>query len=341
MKEIIDDLERWFAEGETGVALATVVATWGSAPRRVGAKMALTADGRISGSVSGGCVEGAVVEAGRITIETGTPQLLHFGVADETAWDVGLACGGNIDIFVDILDQLTFNMMRDYVMEDWTGCIIIVIDGPEKLLGQRIVYQRDGNYVGSFSIDLDEALQAEMAKTQRTQRVTLSEEVEVFMDLYQPAPTLVLVGGVHVAVALSSLAKSVGYSTVVVDPRRAFGSAERFPNVDQLIQQWPKKALDEIELTADTAVALLTHDPKIDDQALEIVLPSGVFYIGALGSRKTHTKRIKRLEQMGFDIGQIGRIHAPIGLPIGAENPEEIALAIMAEIVGVRHGIAS
>jgi xanthine dehydrogenase accessory factor len=180
-----------------------------------------------------------------------------------------------------------------------------------------------------------------LPETQRAQRVSLGEEVEVFVDLYRPAPSLVLVGGVHVAIALSSLAKSVGYATIVVDPRRAFGSKERFPEVDQVIQKWPKKALQEIELTQDTAVALLTHDPKIDDQALEIVLDSDAFYIGALGSRKTHAKRKQRLEQMGFNSEEIAKIHAPIGLPIGAENPEEIALAIMAEIVGVRRDAVS
>lgn len=341
MKEILDDVERWFAEGKVDIALATVVSTWGSAPRRVGAKMALTADGRISGSVSGGCVEGAVIEAGRVTIETGKPQLLHFGVADETAWDVGLACGGNIDIFVDSLDQSTYEMMRDFVLEDWAGSVVTVIGGPEALIGQRILHQRDGATIGSIGSDLDEPLFAILRGVQRAQRISLGEEVEVFVDLYRPAPSLILVGGVHVAIALSSLAKSVGYGTTVVDPRRAFGSEERFPEVDQVIQKWPRKALQEIGLTADTAVALLTHDPKIDDQALEIALNSDAFYIGALGSRKTHAKRKQRLEQMGFNGGQIAKIHAPIGLPIGAENPEEIALAIMAEIVGVRRGAVS
>jgi xanthine dehydrogenase accessory factor len=303
--------------------------------------MALTADGRISGSVSGGCVEGAVIEAGRVTIETGKPQLLHFGVADETAWDVGLACGGNIDIFVDSLDQSTYEMMRDFVLEDWAGSVVTVIGGPEALIGQRILHQRDGATIGSFGSDLDEPLFAILRGVQRAQRISLGEDVEVFVDLYRPAPSLILVGGVHVAIALSSLAKSVGYGTTVVDPRRAFGSEERFPEVDQVIQKWPRKALQEIGLTADTAVALLTHDPKIDDQALEIALNSDAFYIGALGSRKTHAKRKRRLEQMGFNGGQIAKIHAPIGLPIGAENPEEIALAIMAEIVGVRRGAVS
>jgi xanthine dehydrogenase accessory factor len=167
----------------------------------------------------------------------------------------------------------------------------------------------------------------------QAQRLALTDAVEVFVDAIRPAPTLVMVGGVHIAVALASLAKTLGYHTIVIDPRRAFGSDERFPHADQLITAWPDKALAQIELTPETAVALLTHDPKIDDPALKIVLNSPAFYIGALGSRKTHAKRRQRLEQMGFDEASIARIHAPIGLDIGAQSPEEIALSILAEIV--------
>jgi xanthine dehydrogenase accessory factor len=172
-----------------------------------------------------------------------------------------LACGGNIHVFVDRLDWSTYEMVRDFVLEDWAGSVVTVISGPEELLGKRIVYQRDGVTMGSLGSDLDRALLALLPETKQAQRVTLGEAVEIFVDVYRPAPSLILVGGVHVAIALSSLAKSVGYGTIVVDPRRAFGSEERFPEVDKVIQKWPKKALQEIELTQETAVALLTHDP--------------------------------------------------------------------------------
>ena len=164
----------------------------------------------------------------------------------------------------------------------------------------------------------------------------LTDEVEVFIDTVRPAPTLIMVGGVHIAIALTSFAKTLGYHTLVIDPRRAFGSVERFPHVDKLIQAWPDKAFAEVKITRETAVALLTHDPKIDDPALKIILKAKPFYIGALGSNKTHAKRVERLRGYGFSDAEIGRIHAPIGLNIGAQTPEEIALAIMAEIVQAR-----
>jgi len=339
MKEIFHDVDRWFAEGETAIALATVVNTWGSAPRKVGAKMAFTADGRISGSVSGGCVEGAVLDAGLDSIRSGEPQLLHYGVADETAWEVGLACGGIIDVFVEILDEPSYFQLRKLIVEDWEGSVITVISGPKELVGQTVAYSRDGDRIGSQVVGEGDILRNRLPGFHRSQRFSLSDDVEVFVDIFRPAPTLIMVGGVHVAIALTILAKTIGYRSVIVDPRRAFGSEIRFPNVDKLVQEWPKKAFQEIPLTADTAVALLTHDPKIDDQALSILLDSSVFYIGALGSRKTHNKRLQRLEMMGYENEQLARIHAPIGLRIGADNPEEIALAVLAEIVAVRRGV--
>ncbi len=338
MREILTELDQWFAEGETAVALATVVQTWGSSPRQVGAKMAVTADGRISGSVSGGCVEGAVAEACSSAFESGNAHLLHFGVADETAWDVGLACGGNIDIFVEILDEKWYQFFRQTVLNMWTGIVATVIRGPQELLGHKAAYIQDGERTGSLGESFDIELQSLIPSMYQSQRLSLSSGLEVFVELFQPPPRLVMVGGVHVAIALTRLAKSVGYKTIVIDPRRSFGSDFRFPDVDDLLQNWPQKAFQEIMLTSNMAVALLTHDPKIDDQALKILLKSDVFYIGALGSRKTHEKRKERLRQMGFSDTEIATIHAPIGLDIGAGNPEEIALAIMAEIVAVRRG---
>ncbi len=339
MKEILAEIDQWFAEGKTAVALATVVQTWGSSPRGVGAKMAVTADGRMCGSVSGGCVEGAVAEACATTLHSGDAQLLHFGVADEIAWEVGLACGGSIDVFVEILDERWYQFLRQTVLEGWTGIVATVIRGPQEMSGRKAAYARNGTITGSLGKELDSELHFLCPSTTQSKPVILANDWEVFVDLLRPAPTLVMVGGVHVAVALTRLAKSVGFRTIVIDPRRSFGSDFRFPDVDYLLQQWPQKAFQEIEPTADMAVALLTHDPKIDDQALKILLNSDVFYLGALGSRKTHAKRKERLREMGFGDELLAKIHAPIGLNIGAGNPEEIALAIMAEIVAVRRGI--
>ncbi|MFQ5399810.1 MAG: XdhC family protein [Anaerolineae bacterium] len=338
MKEVLTDIDNWLQAGNSSIILATVVQTWGSAPRKVGAKMAFTADGEISGSVSGGCVEGAVVAAGMEVLETGRPQLLHFGVADETAWEVGLACGGIIEVFVEPLDTAVYDFLRTLVQEEQAGAGVTIIRGPEAKLGRKLALSRAGQSIGSLGDDLDEqAIQTASAANQ-PQRAPLSDDIELFVDVLRPAPTLVMVGGVHIAVALTSLARTLGYHTIVVDPRRAFGSEARFPHADRLVQAWPEKAFVEIELTPETAVAMLTHDPKIDDPALKVVLDSPVFYIGALGSRKTQAKRRQRLHKMGFSEAQIDRIHGPIGLSIGAQSPEEIALAIMAEIVRVKHG---
>lgn len=337
MNEVIDDINKWQAENQP-IALATVVQTWGSAPRKEGAKMAVTPDGRMAGSVSGGCVEGAVFEEAVAALENGKPKLLHFGVADETAWDVGLACGGTIEIFVEALDADAYALMHDLITQDKAGASITIIRGPEGTVGQKLTIARDGRAVGTFGPELDALALAAEKKLQSPQRVQLTEAVEVFVDTVRPSPTLVMVGGVHIAVALTQYAKVLGFQTIVIDPRRAFGSEARFPHVDKLIQAWPKKAFAEIEVTLETAVALLTHDPKIDDPALEVVLNSPAFYVGALGSSKTHAKRVARLQEMGLTAEQISRIHAPIGLDITAVTPEEIALSVMAEIVKAYRG---
>lgn len=337
MREVIEDIDNWLQTSDEPIALATVVQTWGSAPRKVGAKMALRPSGAISGSVSGGCVEGAVFEEGTEAVMAKRPKLLHFGVADETAWDVGLACGGTIEVFVEPLDSAVFQFIRSFITQEKAVASITIIRGPQDKLGQKLVVGGSGQTVGTLGEALDPVAIRLAADTVFSKRIQLDDEIELFVDVFRPSPTLVMVGGVHIAVALTSLAKTLGYETVVVDPRKAFGSEARFPHVDKLIQKWPDKAFQEITLTPETAVALLTHDPKIDDPALKIVLNSPVFYVGALGSPKTHAKRKDRLQQMGFDEAIIGRIHAPIGLKIGAESPEEIALAVLAEIVKARH----
>lgn len=342
MQEILTDVENWL-EADKAVALATVVSTWGSAPRREGAKLALTGEGEIAGSVSGGCVEGAVVEAGLEVLENDSPRLLHFGVADETAWEVGLACGGEIEVFVQPLDPAVYTYARDWLAAGRAGVVATVIDGPPNLRGQRLLLDDSGATAGSLGLALDEAaIQAARSAllAGRPERVTLEtgpEPVELFLDVLLPPPTLVVVGGVHIAIPLTRMAQAAGYRTVVVDPRRAFGSTARFPHVDRLLQAWPQEALADLPLGRHTAVALLTHDPKIDDPALKIVLDTPVFYVGALGSGRTHARRRQRLEAAGLATEQIERIHGPIGLDINARTPEEIAIAILAEIVKIKN----
>ena len=339
MQEVVTDINRWRTDKQP-VALATVIQTWGSAPRKAGAKMAVTPEGQLSGSVSGGCVEGAVYEEAVAALENNKPKLLSFGVADETAWDVGLACGGNIQVFVEGLHNEIYEAVDQLIANERAGAVATVIGGDEALLGAKLFVDTQGNQLGTISDELDAQIMAQMQtaiKQGKVQRTTLEgADVDLFIDVYMPPPQLIMVGGVHIAVALTDLAKTLGYQTVIVDPRRAFGSEERFDHADTLIQKWPEKAFKEITINENTAVALLTHDPKIDDPALGVVLNSPAFYIGALGSNKTHAKRVKRLQEAGFDEGTIGRIHGPIGLDIGAQNPEEIGLAVLAEIVKAR-----
>jgi xanthine dehydrogenase accessory factor len=336
MKELVDDINAWLAAGVTQLAVATVLSTWGSAPRKVGAKMVFSADGKfITGSVSGGCVEGAVISVGEEVLMTGRPQLLRFGVTDETAWEVGLACGGTTEVLVDQFDFEIYHAMREWIAGARSGAVITVIRGPEEMVGHRIAIE-DGRIVtGSLDRTLDTILPPLVDEFPVSTRHVLHEDLEVFIDVMQPSPKLVIVGGAHIAVVLAQLGKLMSYQVILVDPRRAFGSQSRFPGVDRLIQDWPDKALAEIRLNQDSAVVTLSHDPKIDDPALAMALDSPAFYIGALGSRKTHARRCERLIALGYSEMQIARIYAPVGMDIGADNPEEIALAVMGQIVAV------
>ena len=343
MRDVIADIDRW-REQSKPVALATVVETWGSAPRGTGAKMALTADGEIAGSVSGGCVEGAVYEVGAEVLQSGSPQLLHFGVADETAWDVGLACGGTIDVFVERLQPAVYRQARALLEADESFARATVIAGPAALVGRSLIVENDGRVRGEVGPAVDEAIVA-AAKESLARGVSgrdllplhedREESLELFVEVSLPSPSLIIIGGVHIAIALTTIAKSLGYRTIVIDPRRAFGSEARFGHVDRLIQAWPDSAFEQVRITSSTAVASLTHDPKIDDPALTLALESPAFYVGALGSRKTHARRRRRLIAAGVPEADVDRIRGPIGLDIGAQTPEEIGLAIMAEITSV------
>ena len=339
MYDILSDLNNWRAENKS-IALATVIQTWGSSPRRAGAKMALTADGGVIGSVSGGCVEGAVFEEGVGVLKSNHPKLLHFGVADEIAWEVGLACGGSVDIFIEPLDTKLIESLHTVLVEKRPAVLVTVVRGPDEVLGGKILVGEDGKTIESFHDTLD-AIPLNLAQealAQGESRLSmLNEDIDVFMEVILPPPTLIAVGGVHIAIALMSLAKTLGYHTVVIDPRSVFGNEKRFPNVDHLIPLWPDEAFQQIPITRLTAITMLTHDPKLDDPALKIALPSPAFYVGALGSNTTQAKRRRRLLDDGLTKEQLNHLHGPIGLEIGASTPEEIAVSIMAEIVAARN----
>jgi xanthine dehydrogenase accessory factor len=339
MRDVIDAIDAWRAAGDD-VALATVVETWGSAPRGVGAKMAVSASGKIAGSVSGGCVEGAVVEAAREVLASRKPRLLHFGVSDADAWSVGLSCGGRIEVFVAPLASAVYEPLREALAAERPVAAATVVGGPGLLLGRSLLVDAGGARSGSLedALDADAATAArEALASARSRRVSLGE-VQLLVEAFPGPPTLVMVGGVHIAVGLAALAKTMGYRTVVVDPRKTFGSPERFPHVDRLLNDWPDEALRQLGLDAASAVAVLTHDPKLDDPALRLALASPAFYVGALGSRATQERRRKRLLEAGLAEERLDRLHAPIGLDLGGRSPEEIALAVMAQVVAARNG---
>ncbi|MCS7087812.1 MAG: XdhC family protein [Thermoflexales bacterium] len=347
MREVAHQALEWLAQGKP-VAIATVVATWGSAPRGLGAKLALTPNQDLAGSVSGGCVEGAVIEAGLEVIAQQQPQRLRFGVSDETAFEkVGLACGGTIEVLVEPLHTTLAEAWRRALHEDRALATVMLLDGTP--MGSCLALAEHGEVWfehPALSPEARAAAHALAAETlaQRQPRSTTitaaGETRAVFVDFVPAQPQLIVIGAVHIAIALTALAKALGYRVTVIDPRAAFCNRERFPHADAVIVEHPRHALKRVALTSNTAVVTLTHDSKFDDPALQIALRSPAFYVGALGSRKTHAARRERLLRAGLTEAEVSRLHAPLGLDLGARTPEEIALAALAQIVATRNGKA-
>lgn len=321
----IDDIPEqvldWQRQGK-GAALATVVQTWGSAPRRVGSMLAISSKAEIEGSVSGGCVEGAVVAEALDAIEDGQPKMLEYGVSDGDAFAVGLACGGTIRIWLDPV-----------------GCGGLPVSDLEQIVNARTARQAVGYRVNTQTGERSVVGPDTYADRFRMDRSGMEEDGETFVAIHNPPLRLIVVGAVHIAQALVPMAKVVGYDPVIVDPREAFASDARFPG-ERLVHDWPDEALDTIGLDARTALVLLTHDPKLDDPAIQAALRSDVFYIGALGSKRTHASRVGRLKAAGFVDAEIDRIHGPVGLDIGSSGPSEIALSILAEMTQVLRGVS-
>ena len=344
MQSIIEIIDHWLTEGHQ-IAVATVIKTWGSSPQGVGAMMAIRDSGEFVGSVSGGCVEGAVIAEAGTAIKEQRPSLLHFGVADEIAWGVGLACGGEIDVFIEPVDDDHADLYHEMKvnMKDQRAFVFArVIRGSIDTVGLYLFLAEGFEAISNMEGYLLDHVSAKTAFLLK-EGVSLVEEIEmndeiieIYYDYHGPGPKLIIVGGVHIAISLASMAKSLGYKVFVVEPRSAFGTEERFPEVDLLVRMWPDKALLEIGLDRSTAVVVLTHDPKLDDPALEVALLSAAFYVGALGSRSTQEKRHQRLLEKGLAQEDLDRLRAPIGLNLGGRAPEEIALSIMAEILAVR-----
>ncbi len=323
---ILRQAEAWRRTGR-GVALATVVETFGSAPRPVGSHLVVEESGLFCGSVSAGCVEGDVMAAAAETIDDGRSRLLEFGVADDVAWRAGLSCGGRIVVAIDRLDSARLALLSDLNAEiaSRRACALVTpVDGGDArvIRSQDLAFASPGDALAGPLRDGASALVEDAGR-------------RFFVNVRLPGPRLIIVGAVHIAQALAPMAKLAGFDVIILDPRAAFAAPERFPDA-QLDVRWPDEALPAIGLDAFTALALLTHDPKIDDIALRAALESDCFYVGALGSQATQARRVARLAAIGVGEHTIARLRAPIGVDIAAITPAEIAIATLAEIILAR-----
>ncbi len=317
-KGLIGLVLEWSNDGHK-IAIAQVIETWGSAPRAKGGFMIIRGDGLFEGSVSGGCVEGEVISEAQEALKANVTKQLEYSVSNKMAWEVGLACGGNIRIAIIPLTNLS---------------IAQITEANEHIKVKKTVVLKTSLSSGHIT----NLSQKEMATLKQNSSFLVSKSTgEAFYTFFTPPIHLYIIGAVHISQALTSLANILNYSSTLIDPRGLFAQKERFKDVT-LIEDWPENALTSNELNEQAAVVTLTHDPKIDDEALKIALKSKAFYIGSLGSKKTHSSRIERLKGAGFSDIEIAKIHGPIGLDIGSRTPTEIALSILAEIEGCRTG---
>jgi xanthine dehydrogenase accessory factor len=332
VKDVLPDITRWSERGDR-IALATVVATKRSAPRAPGSKMAVNELGEIAGGVSGGCVEGAVAAIAGDVLRGGQPHLLHFGIADSEAWDVGLPCGGEIDVWVQAYEPGSF---EEIARDGGRAAEVTLLEGARP--GAKLLVQADGTRSGSLGapeLD-DEAARAaaELIWAESSERLDA-----LFIDVVAPAPRLILFGAVDIAASVCKLAQAAGWRAYVVDPRARFATPERFPDATEVIAAWPEDAFARLGgIDPATSIAVLTHDPKLDDAALEIALRSSARFVGAMGSHRAQQSRRERLSAAGITEEQLARLAAPLGLDLGAVSSDETALSILAEVVAARHG---
>jgi xanthine dehydrogenase accessory factor len=313
VKEVVPDIERWRGRGER-FALATVVATRRSAPRPVGSKLAVSEGGELAGSVSGGCVENEVYGAAREVLEGAPPQLLSYGISDDQALSVGLPCGGEIDVYVQVPDPEVVERVLGVVASEERAVVLTELETGE----QRVVRDPELERGRSRLVELDGR--------------------RLFADVYGPPPRLLVFGAVDTAEALCRAAKAIGWRTIVADARAKFATRERIPSADELVVAWPDEVLAQVQPDHATAVVVPTHDDRFDLPALQGALAGEAFYVGALGSRRNQARRRERLLEAGVPEESVDRISGPAGLDIGADTPAETALSILAEVLAVRAG---
>jgi xanthine dehydrogenase accessory factor len=351
VRDILDPVTKWWEADET-FGLATVVRTFSSAPREPGAAMAVSSDGEVVGSVSGGCVEGAVYELATEVAATGQPVLRRYGISDDDAFAVGLTCGGIIDIFVEPVSRDRFASLAEIagaVRQGIPVAVATVIEGPGTAGARRIIWQNDAA-TGTLGAGdrLDQAVDDD-ARGMLAQGLTgvrrygpdgerRRDELAIFVQSFAPAPRMLVFGAIDFAAAVARAGKFLGYRVTVCDARPVFATKSRFPDADEVIADWPHRYLSGIDTDERTVICVLTHDPKFDVPLLEVALRRPAAYIGAMGSRRTHDDRLARLREVGVAEDELSRLRSPIGLDLGARTPEETAIAIAAELIQLRWG---
>jgi xanthine dehydrogenase accessory factor len=348
VRDILATLQDWADHGGD-FAIGTVVGTWGSAPRQPGASMAVRADAEVIGSVSGGCVEGAVYEECRAAIETGEPRLRRYGVSDDDAFAVGLTCGGILDVFIQPVTAAraaAIGRVAAAVAERRPVCVATVVAG--RGVGRHIVVTPD-DVIGDLG---DDRLTGAVAADSRgllargiSTTVDMGvngerrmDDLTVFVESFAPPPRLIVFGAIDFASAVARIGKFLGYHVVVCDARPVFATATRFPEADEIVVEWPHRYLERAEVDASTSLCVLTHDPKFDVPLLVAALRTPAAYIGAMGSRRTHEDRLGRLAEAGVAPEALARLRSPIGLDLGARTPEETAVSIAAELIAYAWG---
>jgi xanthine dehydrogenase accessory factor len=344
MIDLLPQIGEWFTAGEE-VAVATVIRVVGSAPRPVGARMIVSSAGQMAGSVSGGCVETTVYEEMMDVLASSPPRKLHFGITEDMIWDVGLACGGTIDVFAQKLDPALIDALADHVERGEPVALAVVVSGDSEI-GESGLITRSGVVFGfdaprtthHATRIMGHAEEMLAARAERGAIHEIAPGVEVYVEPFLPPPALLIVGGVHIAIPLTRFAKELGFHVTVVDPRAKFANRERFPEADEVLLEWPDEAFAHLDVDDATYVVLLTHDPKIDEPTLAAALKTEAAYIGAIGSRGTHAARFERMEKWDVTAQELQRVYAPVGLDLGGRTPAETALSIIAEVVAVKNG---
>ena len=345
MKELLPTLDLWLAQGEK-IALATLVDTHGTTPRPAGARLCLTESGKMEGSISGGCLEGDVFTRGLQVLEDSRTVLTRYGIESDVGVAVGLSCGGEVDVLIEPFeDDATWRAFRASI-ENHRPAALCTTLAPEAWLGRRLTVLAEGRTEGGIDPEIDAVLKERATALWQDggheilEAEVAGEAVRVVIEAFSPPPRLYIVGATHIATILCPMASTLGFHVSVIDPRTPFATTSRFPQADRLVLEWPHEFLAREELDESAYVITLTHDMKFDIPTLTEALGSKARYVGALGSRRTHGKRLIELRSEGLSESDLERIHTPIGLDLGGRAPEEIALSILAELVATRHGNA-